>query len=170
MTETMDNRGLKDRKKFRQDLLDIMKEQGIQAMGVAFTIPQEGKEPYADFDTFVNDDDILMGIDSALIQLRQEYDDQVSKRSKDALDDDLVRKIRSMAENILTLNGASDNVKNVVDLRIHPVIDAICTFKAVGISDEEDLNDRTTRILCDYILQIWNNLEPVAEGRTLKLK
>lgn len=78
------NRGLNDRKKFREDVLNIMRDQGIQAMGVAFTIPGEnGGTPYADFDTFIMEDASLLNMDSALSQLKTQYDDEIAMRSNE---------------------------------------------------------------------------------------
>ena len=79
----INDRGLQNREQFRYDMLSIMREQGIMAMGVAFTIPVEGKKPYADFDTFVNDGGVLDSIDSALDQLKTQFDDEMASRNMD---------------------------------------------------------------------------------------
>lgn len=42
----MDQRGLKDRERFQRDLMDLMGQQGIVAVGVAF-VTEEG---YADYE------------------------------------------------------------------------------------------------------------------------
>lgn len=158
---TMDNRGLKDREKFRKDMLDIMRDQGIMTMGVAFTVPVEGEKPYADFDTFIQDGGVLDNIDSAINQLNTQLNDEKRRQLLEkAGGRELEETVLIIAHTLLEINDAPDDVKIMVIQELYSIYEKVGVLKSLQTLPDGEFKHKATEMVAEHILSTWDDMYP----------